>query len=383
MAFASSPLLVAILLGISTTPSSKLLQRATSIKWKSNMQICDYVRGEDDNQDIDSEAVERLISRRTQFRKTGDFQAADQIRDELNQMGVTLWDRDRVWMVGDAVPKRASFSGRRAGGRRYGGPEPEFRRLHRETRIFVENLSYNTEWQQLKDHFINAGYPTVYASVSYDKENQRSKGCGLVQFETRHAADDAVQHMTGSILDGRSINCRPDQKEQYRSDDGYNVPDYSKHARRENRKSSSPRQRAFNLNGHDYTRHPEDHETLDEDKLGFINELLRLRLDAKLVRDFDVADDLLVQLQTEHGVTVNDGCKQWRADGKSFERRYTRDASCGAHVDEDAVSQLLEERAEARKNRNYPKADAIMKDLYEVHRVIINDDEKRWRVVDA
>ena len=64
----------------------------------------------------------------------------------------------------------------------------------------------------LKDHFIDAGYPTVYASVSYDKERGRSKGCGIVQFETVDAMNAAVEQMTGSMLDGRSINCRPDAK---------------------------------------------------------------------------------------------------------------------------------------------------------------------------
>ena len=54
---------------------------------------------------------------------------------------------------------------------------PEFRREWGATRIFVENLSFSTDWQSLKEHFKGAGYPTVFATVSTDRRTGRSKGC--------------------------------------------------------------------------------------------------------------------------------------------------------------------------------------------------------------
>ena len=47
----------------------------------------------------------------------------------------------------------------------------------------------------------------MYASAS-TTERGRSK-CGIVQFEM--STDNAAEQM-GSMLDGRSINCRPDAK---------------------------------------------------------------------------------------------------------------------------------------------------------------------------
>ena len=193
-----------------------------------------YARGADSGDPVDEDRVYALIEEREGLRKSRDYAAADDVRDELSRMGVTLWDRDRVWMCGTGAPpsRQAPDAPRfspdgpaRRGDRKFTGAfrgaergqgyrkgPAEFRERFAETKIFVENLSFETDWMALKDHFIDAGYPTVYASVSYDKERGRSKGCGIVQFETVDAMNAAVEQMTGSMLDGRSINCRPDAK---------------------------------------------------------------------------------------------------------------------------------------------------------------------------
>ena len=74
-----------------------------------------------DNSNIDVGAVEGLIADRSQARRVGDFDRADALRDQLLQdFGVQVWDRDRVWRSGCS----ASGSGRppqRGGGDRFGG----------------------------------------------------------------------------------------------------------------------------------------------------------------------------------------------------------------------------------------------------------------------
>jgi hypothetical protein len=97
-----------------------------------------------------------------------------------------------------------------------GGHEAEFRREFKGTRCFVENLSFDTDWVSLKDAFASEGYPIVYASVSTERDSGRSKGHGVVQFETVHAAEHAMEQMTGFELDGRLINVRPDYQERDR-----------------------------------------------------------------------------------------------------------------------------------------------------------------------
>ena len=108
----------------------------------------------------------------------------------------------------------------RGGGRERGGgrgrEDAEFRRDFAGTRCFVENLSFETDWPSLKDHFLAEGYPVVYASVSTDRATGRSKGHGIIQFETVHAAEHAVEFMKGTLIDGRDINIRPDMQERSR-----------------------------------------------------------------------------------------------------------------------------------------------------------------------
>ena len=242
----------------------------------------------------------------------------------------TLWDRDRVWMCGTgarvAAGRRAAVLARRPGAprrpqvhrrvpRRRARPgrkgPAEFRERFAETKIFVENLSFETDWMALKDHFIDAGYPI--ASVSYDKNHGRSKGCRIVQFETVDAVA-AVEQMTGSMLDGRSINCRPDagqpaaaataaiaaaaataaaatagaagaprraaaaaarpqrvrrrtrrrvRRRWYGRDDGRGRGAF---AANERRKGLDERRKLYDAYGHDYTRHDDDATSLAGDE---------------------------------------------------------------------------------------------------------------------
>ena len=62
------------------------------------------------------------------------------------------------------------------------------RRAPRESgcRVYVGNLSYETSWQTLKDHFREAGN-VVHADVMQEPSG-RSKGCGLVTLDTAAAA---------------------------------------------------------------------------------------------------------------------------------------------------------------------------------------------------
>lgn len=79
-------------------------------------------------------------------------------------------------------------------------------------RVYVHHLAEATTWQSLKDHFRDAGFEVVYASVSLDAVTGLSKCCGLVQFVTADQADNAIRDMDGSRLDGATIHCREDRQ---------------------------------------------------------------------------------------------------------------------------------------------------------------------------
>ena len=78
------------------------------------------------------------------------------------------------------------------------------------TRVYVGNLSWETTWQSLKDHFRQAG-EVVHADVMM--HDGRSKGCGIVAFQTPAEAANAIATLTETELDGRYIFVREDRED--------------------------------------------------------------------------------------------------------------------------------------------------------------------------
>lgn len=78
-------------------------------------------------------------------------------------------------------------------------------------RVYVGNLSWDTRWQGLKDHMRDAG-DVAHAEV-FTEASGRSAGCGVVEFETPEAAENAISTLNDSMLDGRSIFVRADREE--------------------------------------------------------------------------------------------------------------------------------------------------------------------------
>ena len=64
--------------------------------------------------------------------------------------------------------------------------------------VYVGNLSWETSWQSLKDHFRSAGEVT-HADVMTEP-NGRSKGCGLVSFAIRASTvASAISRISSSV----------------------------------------------------------------------------------------------------------------------------------------------------------------------------------------
>jgi RNA recognition motif-containing protein len=72
------------------------------------------------------------------------------------------------------------------------------------TRLFVGGLPWAVDDHQLQDHFGSFGQ-IVSAVVIRDRETQRSRGFGFVEYTTPEAARTAVEALDGSEMDGRSI----------------------------------------------------------------------------------------------------------------------------------------------------------------------------------
>lgn len=93
-------------------------------------------------------------------------------------------------------------------------------------RCYVGNLAWKTSWQDLKDKFRDVGN-VVYANVMRD-DGGRSKGWGIVEFESPEEAVAAVNTFNGTDLAGRKIMVREDREDrdvkQYNRDNGIDVP---------------------------------------------------------------------------------------------------------------------------------------------------------------
>jgi RNA recognition motif-containing protein len=96
-------------------------------------------------------------------------------------------------------------------------------------KIYVSNLSFNVQDEELLNLFTPFG-PVMSAKVINDRETGRSRGFGFVEMEDDNAAQEAIQKLDKSDLDGRAIGvseARPKPAKSFgnspfKSDSGYN-----------------------------------------------------------------------------------------------------------------------------------------------------------------
>jgi hypothetical protein len=72
------------------------------------------------------------------------------------------------------------------------------------SRLYVGNLSYDTDTETLRSAFAANGEVTD-AHVVMDRESGRSRGFGFVTMATPDLAKKAIETMNGTMLDGRAI----------------------------------------------------------------------------------------------------------------------------------------------------------------------------------
>ena len=76
--------------------------------------------------------------------------------------------------------------------------------------VYVGNLAYEVQWQDLKDHMRSCG-DVAYAEVMTMNDG-RSKGCGIVEFVSADGAARAIAELNDSELQGRAIFVREDRE---------------------------------------------------------------------------------------------------------------------------------------------------------------------------
>ena len=73
------------------------------------------------------------------------------------------------------------------------------------TRLFIGNLSYNVNEQELKEAFTSEGIEVRSVRLSLDRETGRPRGFAFVETATDEGAKESIQKLTGKMLQGRSI----------------------------------------------------------------------------------------------------------------------------------------------------------------------------------
>jgi heterogeneous nuclear ribonucleoprotein A1/A3 len=81
------------------------------------------------------------------------------------------------------------------------------------SKLFVGGISWNLEWQELKDIFKEYG-EVVYVKIIKDRETGKSKGFGFIEFSSVEEAVKAKEAMDGAEVDGRVINVDYAQERQ-------------------------------------------------------------------------------------------------------------------------------------------------------------------------
>lgn len=104
----------------------------------------------------------------------------------------------RIEIVTETVP--ASFSSNQ---------EKEMQK-----KLFVGGLSYNTEVDEVRELFAQAG-EVISANIIKDKFTNQSRGFGFVEMATEEQASEAMKLFNGKLLGGRNLvvnESKPQQK---------------------------------------------------------------------------------------------------------------------------------------------------------------------------
>src|SRR5215217_7169948 len=73
------------------------------------------------------------------------------------------------------------------------------------TRLFVGNLSYNVNEQELKESFLAEGIEVRSVKVALDRESGRPRGFAFVETMTDEGAKLSLEKVSGKMLQGRAI----------------------------------------------------------------------------------------------------------------------------------------------------------------------------------
>lgn len=285
-------------------------------------------------------------------------------------MGITLWDRDRVWMHGEEsaptnlkrMPNNFYRSAQRFATEYDGDPYARDRRPRTKSRVRTLN-EHGHDYTRSEDdttRLDEAAIADVHALLRDRLEAKLARD---------FSEADALLAELGSM--GVAVN---DGTKAWRADGASFERRYKRSGR-----------------GGD----------VDERR---VDELILQRTRARKQRDYRRADAILAELLEEHGVALVDAEYTWRwvgaehdgayGEGSSYGRLRQPEASRDGHdyardrgdrselrgAALDEIDRLLAARLAAKKSRNFSAADALQVELRDSHGVEVDDRRRVWFV---
>jgi cysteinyl-tRNA synthetase len=299
-----------------------------------------------DNSNVDVDAVNQMISNRMTMRKTGRFEEADQIRNQLLDIhGVLVRDKDKKWRSG------CSRSGSGLKWLRAGNDSNTRRRNVESERDLGPNGH---------DYVMAIDAVKILSRLSVEEINDLLAKRLARKFKRDFQGADEIQAellRAGVFID--------DKKREWRAD-GISFGEYEPNKYTLSDQSEQP----------------------DDSSLKEIESLIKARALLKADRLFKHSDRVRDDLLYRFNVFVDDKSLQWSVGipfpgeekwGNKY-RRFEMAKSSEVPAELDKIEQLLELRDTARVNRDFEKADEIRNQLIEEFNIYVNDKKREWSV---
>lgn len=84
-------------------------------------------------------------------------------------------------------------------------------------RLYVGNLSYDTDNNSLRDAFAADGRSVTDVHVMTDRDSGQPRGFGFVEMANEDDAQSAIKALDGTVLDGRNIKVNEAEERRPRS----------------------------------------------------------------------------------------------------------------------------------------------------------------------
>ena len=125
------------------------------------------------------------------------------------------------------------------------------------------------------------------------------------------------------------------------------------------------------------------------DNPNYIQAQVEAREQARKERNFSLADDIRDELMDEYNVMVDDKLRQWAVSGMFGGRKASGPGDPfvrrgGGNLSQDEVTTiagLIRNRNDAKRDKNFGKADRIRDQLRDEYSVSVDDRSREWMVV--